>query len=276
MWRASLVLALTLLDRSLYTHQRKVESVLLLALLLHGALQSGEGVWYRLQRPDNVFYRLESLNDIGEGNLLLHARPNTMADGRIRPDEVPGLFAEWAPWWRLSKRTWRSNGKSLHDISSPLDNQLVRELEGWVSSTKLVQFHPCGFSSWSVLPMDQHFLAASSQSALRDFQGLQAGSTMSNGRQCSRGLWRIPMIWLEKSNMEDIMNLGTTGNGAMQEAKPDPIISTECQLRVLAVILVFVVVLSLFQALADLEKEVILVTELLVYCRKMCSRIVWQ
>ncbi|KAG8081809.1 hypothetical protein GUJ93_ZPchr0014g46979 [Zizania palustris] len=37
-------------------------------------------------------------------------------DASSRSDEVPGLFAVWAPWWRLSERTGRSNVAEKHSV----------------------------------------------------------------------------------------------------------------------------------------------------------------
>jgi hypothetical protein len=64
--------------------------------------------------------------------------------------------------------------KAPHDI--PLDNQLVLELEGWVSLAELVEDDPSSVSHHQAFPLHQQFTSTVGQSALRHHGWLETSA----------------------------------------------------------------------------------------------------
>jgi hypothetical protein len=96
-----------------------------------------------------------------------------------------------------------------HITSPPLDNKLVRELEGRIELFELREFYPGGIGSCLTGPSDQNFSASTGQSALDYVLGLETDAIVLEWRQGAR-LWRFfTTILLEQPDMKNIMEAYT-------------------------------------------------------------------
>jgi hypothetical protein len=100
-----------------------------------------------------------------------------------------------------------------HDISLPLEDQLVRELESWVLGVERLDVLPSCRSCRLALPFHQDLAHPVSQAVMHNTCRLRNNRAMMQGRQ---GQWisrRRSLELLEQSHMKHVMDAGSGWQG---------------------------------------------------------------
>jgi hypothetical protein len=103
-----------------------------------------------------------------------------------------------------------------HDISPPLETQLVLELKVGVLDAELVEVLPGSGLRQLAAPADKYLMNPTRQASLLDTQQLWNHRAVVDGRQDWWRGRRCTDELLEHANMEHIMKSGTQGQGQFQ------------------------------------------------------------
>jgi len=99
-------------------------------------------------------------------------------------------------------------GDAVHDISPPLDYQLVLELERWILGGEGIEVFPCGGCYWFSLPTDEHLPNTASDASAHSTFRLGTDGSMMNSWQRWWRRGRRAHPFLEEADMEHVMKLG--------------------------------------------------------------------
>jgi len=187
-------------------------------------------------------------------------------------------------------------GDAGHNISPPLDEQLILELEGRVEVLELLALLPGRLLCRKTVPLDEDVPNSPTKLGAQDAVGRWKQTTILHRRKGRRRRRRwIPLVRLEEADMEDVVQAGALRKlelvghrpdalphlegpgaarpklalgawlqglgGAMEKTQPHPIPNRELQLTMGGVIVLLGDLLRLEESLADLSQHLITITE---------------